>query len=233
MIDLSNLLQNSINNIWDEFNEFNSIPPLSVSSVPKNGVIFIGINPALNENDRKELIKRENKNIDFYDLPSNRTEEKVYRYFNKFYEIQDHINLPVGHIDLLYIRETQQKAVEALIKDKRGIQFVFDQLQITRRVIDEIIEKASPKVFIVNNTLARGLLGRYKHYDENYYPLVKDDNLHWINYFFEWDDDIGTYILPTKNGNIPFFFTSMLTGQRALDNGSFERLIWHIKKVLS
>jgi len=32
--------------------------------------------------------------------------------------------------------------------------------------------------------------------------------------------------------NVPIFFTSMLTGQRALDNGSFERLIWHINFVL-
>jgi hypothetical protein len=28
------------------------------------------------------------------------------------------------------------------------------------------------------------------------------------------------------------FFTSMLSGQRALDIGSRERLIWHLAKVL-
>jgi hypothetical protein len=32
--------------------------------------------------------------------------------------------------------------------------------------------------------------------------------------------------------NIPIFFTSMLTGQRALDKGSYARLIWHIKYAL-
>lgn len=46
---------------------------------------------------------------------------------------------------------------------------------------------------------------------------------------FKWDEELGTYTYK----NNPFFFSSMLTGQRALDNGSFERLVWHIKKVKS
>jgi len=48
-----------------------------------------------------------------------------------------------------------------------------------------------------------------------------------IDYLFEWNDEYGTFFL--EGTNIPFFFSSMFTGQRALDNGSFERLIWHIK----
>jgi len=49
----------------------------------------------------------------------------------------------------------------------------------------------------------------------------------FIGYDFIWDEELGTYTYK----NNPFFFTSMLTGQRALDNGSFKRLIWHINFV--
>ncbi len=65
---------------------------------------------------------------------------------------------------------------------------------------------------VVNNTLSREFLGK---------------NNAWLNYNFEENENIGTQTYK----NIPFFFTSMLTGQRALDIGSFERLIWHINYI--
>ena len=51
----------------------------------------------------------------------------------------------------------------------------------------------------------------------------------------EFDDTIGTYRIinnPDFKDTI-VFFSGMLTGQRALDNGSFERLKWHLNKVKS
>ncbi len=63
-----------------------------------------------------------------------------------------------------------------------------------------------------------------------------DKNINiWLDYEFMFDDEIGTYRIKTK-GNLfdtPVFFTSMLSGQRAMDNGSFERLQWHINFVLN
>jgi len=55
-----------------------------------------------------------------------------------------------------------------------------------------------------------------------------------MDFGFEFDDEIGTYriIKNDKLKHTPVFFTSMLTGQRALDLGSYERLIWHILFVL-
>lgn len=52
---------------------------------------------------------------------------------------------------------------------------------------------------------------------------------------FEFCTELGTHKIirhKTLNGT-PVFFTSMLSGQRALDNGSKERLIWHIGKILN
>jgi hypothetical protein len=55
-----------------------------------------------------------------------------------------------------------------------------------------------------------------------------------MNFEFEFRDEFGTNVITNEPilKNVPIFFTSMLTGQRALDNGSYERLIWHMKFVL-
>ena len=240
---IKHLIEEPIKNIWEKFSPLTkNIPPLSVSSVPDDSIIFIGINPSLSDSDRKILEKQETKKNDvgFYELPSedkgDDNDEKQHRYFKKFYEINKRLKIPIGHIDLLYIRETQQNNVKALLKKENGIAFIFEQLQVTRKVMDEIIAKSNPKAFVVNNTLARDFLGRFKNEgrygDDKHYPKV-ENKIHWMNYCFDWDNDLGTYVLETKEGRrIPFFFTSMLTGQRALDNGSFDRLIWHLDYVI-
>lgn len=228
-MDIRNIIEKPINEIWGRYKEIISIPPLAVSDVPENGMIFIGVNPSLKKEDRLKLEKVKDKKMIFYTLPNNSTND-IHPYFNKFIKIHEEIGLPWGHIDLLYIRETKQSKINEMIKDEKGIQFIYEQTRITRTVIDEIIKKANPKVFVINNTLARGLLGRYETKNGIFPNNVPENQTHWINYLFEWNDEYGTFFL--KGTNIPFFFTSMLTGQRALDNGSFERLIWHINYVL-
>jgi hypothetical protein len=54
-----------------------------------------------------------------------------------------------------------------------------------------------------------------------------------MGYEFEFDEKLGTDRIITKGDlfGIPIFFSSMLSGQRALDTGSEKRLIWHIKRV--
>jgi pseudouridine-5'-phosphate glycosidase len=47
-----------------------------------------------------------------------------------------------------------------------------------------------------------------------------------------FDETLGCHFIDLKNKAYPVFFTSMLTGQRALDKGSMMRLKWHIKRVL-
>ena len=47
-----------------------------------------------------------------------------------------------------------------------------------------------------------------------------------LNDKLKWNSKIDTYLF---NKSIPMFFSGMLSGQRALDIGSYERLIWHIK----
>ena len=101
-------------------------------------------------------------------------------------------------------------------KSKNGYDFCRAQDLISK----EIIELAKPKVIIVNNTLAR--------------EWLTNKNFNTDCFECRFDQTIGTYRIVNNSmlEDIPIFFTSMLTGQRALDNGSYERLIWHINLVL-
>lgn len=216
MLELENLISEKLTNLWAEFSEngFAKIPPLSVSEIPKNSILFIGLNPSLSESEKLRLIES-NVKVEFY--KHNSEKKNNHKYFHKFIDIAEQTNQTWGHFDLLFIRETKQDNIVKLIGDKRGIDFIYRQIAISKLVLEKVIEEAKPKLFIVNNTLSRKFLGKDK---------VNNNNV-WMDLDFVWDNKIGTY----RYKNIPFYFTSMLTGQRALDLGSYERLIWQIKLV--
>jgi hypothetical protein len=216
MLEIEDLISKKLVEIWDEFseNEFAQIPPLSVSEIPCNSIIFIGLNPSLSENERIRLIENDVK-IEFY--KHNFHKENNHKYFHKFIDIAAQTNHTWGHFDLLYIRETKQNNVLKLIADKQGLDFIYKQLILSKSILEKIIVETNPKLFIVNNTLSRKFLGKDK---------IDNKNV-WLDLDFIWDKKIGTY----RYKNIPFYFTSMLTGQRALDLGSYERLIWQIKLI--
>jgi len=177
-----------------------------------NSILFIGINPSFD-------VKKNEAAVYYYDLYC---KENIHNYFKKFQYISDNVNQPWAHIDLLFVRETEQKKVKEIIYDDKnnGAEFIYEQLLVSKH----ILEACSPKIIIVANTLARRLLGKDK---------TKKDNI-WMGLDFKMDKNVGTYriINNEKLANTPVFFTSMLSGQRALDMGSYERLIWHIGFVL-
>jgi hypothetical protein len=109
-----------------------------------------------------------------------------------------------SYLDLFFTYEKNQKLIEKNINSR----FFIEQFNISR----EIIEKISPKLIVVNNAFVR-------QYIKDYFECVFDNN-------------IGTYRIKEFN-NIPIFFSGMLTGARALDVGSRERLKWHIDFVVN
>ncbi len=176
-----------------------------------NSILFIGINPSFDG-------KSNNIETKFYDL--NQFDCKSnHKYFSKFQDISTKVNESWSHIDLLYFRETNQNFIKKLLNDEVGIEFIDRQLEISIKMI----EKINPKIIVVNNTMARNLLGFNNKSDKSRKDLE-----------FTFDNNLGTYRIvnhPNLN-DTPIFFTSMLTGQRALDLGSYERLVWHIGFVL-
>ncbi len=181
-------------------------------------LLFIGINPSYKGHDQDE-----NR---FY----NREQALQHNYFEPFQTISDKLkstyflDLKWTHLDCLVFRETNQKFIKKFLF-KKDLKFITDQLTVAR----ERIEHIKPKVIVVSNTMARKLMGndRFTHNDEIH-------NI-WMGLEFEFCPILGTHKIinhSTLSGT-PVFFTSMLSGQRALDNGSKERLIWHVAKVLN
>jgi hypothetical protein len=218
MINIKDIVKPKLGELWKKHQDqpFCALPPFYPKEIKEDGIIFLGINPSISESDREQVLSDGENAKQSYDLHG---ANKYHSYFNKFIEISEKTGLDWTHFDVLYIRETKQSKVGDILKSKEGLNFIYRQCMITKNIIDGLIEKEPKKIFVVNNTLARRLLGKDKSVDGK-------RNI-WMDYDFEWNDTIGTYLL---NGH-PFFFTSMLTGQRALDLGSFERLIWHINFV--
>ncbi len=207
--ELTNILTNS---------KFRNIPVvergfLSIDNLETNSILFLGINPSYTNSNS-------NNGLTFYNLDQ---QDNTYRqYFGKFENIFKETGLPWSHMDLLYFQETKQNAIDSIMKEQYGVPFIYEQLKVSKKILEQV----KPKVLIVCNTKARQFLGYDKSNGTN----------EWINYDFEFDNKIGTHRLTTKDSNLkntPVFFTSMLTGQRAIDKGSYQRLVWHIKFVLN
>ena len=182
-------------------------------------VLFVGINPSYDHDF--PMVKgtyTKAPNVPGYFRPFHKIEQDIKSEYNR--------NMTWTHIDLLAIRESQQAYVENNLNKKRqGMEFIIEQLAVTK----EIIEHFNPKVIVVPNLLGRELMSRNK-------KTLADDRVvgDWMDCEFEFDNDLGTDKIidgGSLNG-VPVFFTGMMTGQRALDRGTFQRLVWHIDAVL-
>lgn len=214
-ISIKELYKNEIEKIWNnakiDNTELIDRGYVVHDEIIKNAILFIGINPSYPK-------KNPAPGNHFVNHDENK---KIYKYFTRFKEISDEIQHPWAHLDLLYFRETKQKYIWKLLKENNGGDFVYEQLMLSK----EMIFKAEPKIIVVSNTLARHFMGFEKSEDR--------EKGVWMDFDCSFDNDLGTHRLTnTELKDTPIFFTSMLTGQRALDNGSFKRLVWHINFVL-
>lgn len=210
---------NSIFEDEDSFGHFDfyKLRYQSVDKIHMNSLLFIGMNPSNLDNKIQDS--------DFYNLSQ---DNNVYKkFFSKFEDISEYVKLKWSHLDLLFFRNTNQNDIDCILhKDtKNGLDFISKQLDVSKKILENI----RPKIIVVSNAKARFFLGLEKSKNK------KGAEIHvWMGYDFKFDDTIGTYRITNKNSNLqntPVFFTSMLSGQAALDKGSFERLKWHIKFV--
>lgn len=207
-INVKNEIGESLNDIWQKYQaysqqcgEYIALRPVTVETLATDSLLFIGLNPSIRENDKPSRSYQKNSFPEFYNL----NQAVSHPYFKKFEDISEKSGMPWQHYDMLYLRGTKQAEVQNLTKTKEGTDFLLEQARLS----EKILTLAKPKIIVVNNAFARDILSE------------------WLGWNFEQSDTLGT---KTHNG-IPIFFTSMLTGQRALDLGSYERLIWHINFV--
>lgn len=133
---------------------------------------------------------------------------KIHKYFRRFPVLVENTNYNWSHIDLLFLRKTDSTDVKKLWKEEK--EFIKAQLKVST----EIIQALNPKIIVINNAFGRELLESFQ--DEGNYSIS------------EFDPKIGTYYF----NKTPLFFSSMFEGPSPMDNGTFERLKWHIKWVL-
>lgn len=148
-------------------------------------------------------------------------------YFKKFGDIAEECgDTEWSHLDLLPIRHTQQKDVETDVVFKHW-EIVEGYLRTVSKVI---LEAAKPKAVIVVNATARLLLGR----DQNEHAEKEPDKKIWMGLKFDFDKTNGAcYVTNSdKLKDVPFFFSGMLSGQGVIDRSSYERLKWHVAKVV-
>mgnify|MGYP000887947620 CR=1 FL=1 len=231
VINIKELYESQVLELWYKYEnlpvltqegfEYRKFPLLPLT-LTKGGILFVGINPSYSQQNNCLPTEK----VSFYSNPTSNL--KDIQYFERFKEISNYCNnYEWNHLDLLFIRETNQNIIKDLLYDKQGIEFISEQLRISF----EIINCVQPQIIVVSNALVAEFFGKKKREHENKFKKI------WLGYDLDFDKDfdktIGTYKIPVGNKETPIIFSSMLSGQRALDIGSFERLKWQIKKILT
>src|SRR5690606_21992715 len=92
--------------------------------------------------------------IESYDIIENNP------YFKKLGQVANSTELSWTHIDLLFIRETNQNKIHHILRDEEncGPEFIYQQLLVA----DKLIKYTNPKVIVVCNALASLFFGKEK-----------------------------------------------------------------------
>jgi len=186
-------------------------------------LLFLGMNPSF-----------DGKVIDGV-FPWTREFSENLSYFKSFFSIENQlrenyqIDLKWTHFDLFVFRETKQARIKQIfMNNEEGRIFLSQQLE----VLKERLLRTKPKVIVASNALIRIFLGLNRHHDKNGNEVAI-----WLGDWIEtkFDPKVGTHVIlqPEELKGTKIFFTSMLSGQRALDLGTRERLVWHIAQILN
>lgn len=223
--------------------------PILYPKFKKNSILFIGLNPSFSKKNITNTIKGiedKYKNINFKDaekklnrvniekkesielsIDLEREANNKNNYFKKLKEIS---NDNYQHIDLFYFRATNQKeAKDKISKSNENTNIILNDFAIAQlKVAHEMIEKINPKVIVVINAFASDIITRNKYNKKPSRVFFPGDNILKIN-----DDSFKEkgYDSLEINDGIPILFSSMLSGQRALDNHTYRRLKWQIRKI--
>ncbi len=228
-------INNKILGLWEKYpKESGEHSPLLYPEFKRNAILVIGLNPSLSKKafniifkdteyrgafTFEEFFKKEN--IDEYKdiyIKEGKWAKEKYSYYKKIRESWKEFE----HIDLFVYRITNQnyfkknclKCGKELKEDFVIGDFWLEQLKISL----EAIKMINPKIIIVANAFASDIINKYKEL----FKLNNTDN-------FELK---GYDVLKIGERDMPILFSSMLTQQRALDNHSFRRLVWQVKKIL-
>ncbi len=231
--------------IWNDFpDSHNGRAPLFYGDFSEKEFLSIGLNPSFSmerflnnavrkvtgdnnlnaedffrwDNAKKHLNEFIKKSLEIDNMARN-----SYPFHLALTEIAEKIGFKVNYefVDMFLLRETSQGNLEPYICENNECNNSPKLNDFGKKQFDlllEIIQTINPKIILVVNALAS--------------KIFKNE----LSSSLRWEEEIGTYVLTMKNAkrnvNCPVFLSGMLSGQRALDIFSKERLIWHMKKVL-
>jgi len=179
----------------------------------KNGILFLGVGASLAAGFEDTCETKD----DLVQYETIKGREK-WPYYKKMGKIAEYAGFEDNwsNIDITLFRETKQEILQPFFKKTPNIMSM--QLELAKKMIIA----AEPIIIIASNTLVRDVLQNNR-----------DQSNVESGFADEFSEEYGTPIIksPDKLEGKPIFYTSMLSGQRALDNGSYERLKWHIKHV--
>lgn len=224
-----NELNAELERIWKDVvqDDPKEYAPVLFNLQKPGGIVFVGLNPSFSDDGWKTSLKNPRyKDIDprtFFRWPRplefnadlahelDRLAHSTYAFFEQHRKLSDHLNLHWEHIDLFAYRETNQSAAkDKFLKSNKDYQ-LNDLGEKQYRLFEKMLELAAPRVVVVANALASHIYSKYRS--------PRFDHLY------------GCYMDKISDTDVPVFFSGMLTGQRALDVFSRERLFWHIKMV--
>jgi hypothetical protein len=214
--------------LWQQTfkDEDDVLMPLFYPSLKEDAILFVGLNPSFSKKGYSSLLRGTAfsnlelqvfyhwRNRESFDLDMELAIEQIgrnnYPYFKKFKDIASHANLDWEHIDLFFYRETSQTQFKQKIYNGQLLMdFGQKQLELSKMLILE----AKPRVIVVANAFASSLF-------QQQFPDVK------------FDERYGYHRTLLEDRAVPTFFASMLTGRRAMDVYSYQRLRWHIKQAV-
>ena len=136
-------------------------------------------------------------------------------------------------LDLFGIVQSTQKVIQDdFLKNPKKYSGMFD-------IFLQYVKKVNPKVIIVANAFVRKVLKRDKNenLDNPKYNIFYKKSRGDMKFELKCNEKYGGYtftIDPTgESARFQLFFSSMLSGQRALDKGSWENLVWLVNNYLS
>ena len=207
-----------------EFKNIYNLNAFTQDFLYENTILFLGVGASDGEKELKDGTRRKKtctiKNSGNCEYHYEREEGRIkYDYYKKMIKLAKITGFENwSNIDITLFRETRQKIIRPFYKNFTKImQAHFD---LAKKMIIYI----KPKVIIASNAFVRDVIKGDAYIDTGFILLDDKKTIH----------KYGTPLInsPDELKNIPIFFTSMLSGAGALDNGSFDRLSWHIKYVL-
>ena len=174
-----------------------------IDKVQKDGLLLVGINPSFDETFEGPC-----------ECEVRDSENGGYQhpYFTKPKKLNEEIGISsFSHVDMFSVRSRPQYLVQAIVNDPDSQEFVEEQLRLFRMIVDG----ASPRAIVVVNALASHLIRMGRALGA-----------------LDYDEELGVAMYKIGDKRVPVFYSGMLSGAHAVDNGSFDRLIWHIQYVL-